>query len=149
MIDTTECNLDALCRYIARHLDDVGQIQRQIVAKMEALDYTERDVFAVQLALDEALTNAVVHGNDSDPEKQASVSCQVTKKMVSIEIEDEGSGFCPDEVPDPRLLENLEKSSGRGILLMRSYMCAVEYNTSGNRVVMRKNRSLDREPDAA
>jgi serine/threonine-protein kinase RsbW len=57
-----------------------------------------------------------------------------------VEIADEGSGFNPEQVPDPTDPENLECPSGRGIMLMRSYMNRVEYNAAGNKVVMEKHR---------
>jgi serine/threonine-protein kinase RsbW len=60
---------------------------------------------------------------------------------VVIEIEDEGDGFDPDALPDPSALENLERSCGRGVFLMRHYMTSVRYNRRGNRVTMWKRRA--------
>ncbi len=57
-----------------------------------------------------------------------------------IEIEDEGTGFTPEEVPDPTSIENLEKPCGRGIMLMRAFMSRIEYNDQGNRVILEKVR---------
>ena len=62
--------------------------------------------------------------------------------MVKIEIEDEGEGFNPEEVPDPTLEENLDKPSGRGILLMRAFMDTIEYNDKGNRLRIEKSCSI-------
>ena len=104
-----------------------------------------RDVFGVRLALEEALVNAIKHGNRMDPDKSVRIGCQVCDKQVRIEIEDQGSGFDVSDVPDPTEDENLEKPGGRGIMLMRSFMSTVEYNASGNRLVMTKLR--DAEPD--
>lgn len=116
------------------------QIQERIVALLESLDYSTRDVFSVRLALEEALVNAIKHGNRMDPRKTVRIDCLVNSSSVRIEIEDEGSGFNLADVPDPTTDENLERPCGRGIMLMRSFMTTVQYLGCGNRVVMEKLR---------
>jgi serine/threonine-protein kinase RsbW len=74
------------------------------------------------------------------------VACQISAEKVRIIIEDEGSGFRPQDVPDPTEDENLEKPCGRGIMLMRAFLSVVEYNERGNRVVLEKNRNDDGAP---
>jgi serine/threonine-protein kinase RsbW len=108
---------------------------------MAAAGYTEDDVFAVCLGLNEALLNANKHGNRGDPAKRARVSYRVTAERVLAEVEDEGPGFDPDAVPDPRAPENLERLGGRGLLLMRAYLTWVRYNRQGNGVTLCKCRS--------
>ena len=115
-------------------------VQERIVKLLEKLDYPPRDVFGVRLALEEALVNAIKHGNGMDPKKNIRVDCKVAHENVRIEIEDEGTGFHPENVPDPTKDENLEKPGGRGIMLMRAYLDFVEYNDVGNRVVLVKQR---------
>ena len=66
------------------------------------------------------------------------VICKVSSCRCWIQVEDEGPGFDPGDVPDCTLEENLEKPSGRGLELMRNYMTQMEYNASGNRLVMEK-----------
>jgi serine/threonine-protein kinase RsbW len=123
-------------------------VQERIVTLLEDLGYPDRDVFGVRLALEEALVNAIKHGNGMDPLKSVRISCRVAPDLVRIEIEDEGEGFQPDEVPDPTALENLEKPCGRGIMLMRAFMTRVEYNASGNCVLLEKHRDVDEnDPD--
>jgi serine/threonine-protein kinase RsbW len=100
----------------------------------------------VRLALEEALVNAIKHGNGLDPNKQVHVVCQISAEKVRIVIEDEGIGFRPDDVPDPTEDENLEKPCGRGIMLMRAFLSTVEYNERGNRVVLEKNKNDDGAP---
>lgn len=92
--------------------------------------------FAIRLALEEALANAFKHGNRGDPQKVVKLDYSVDESEVAIEVEDEGPGFDPRHVPDPTDVENLEIPSGRGIVLMKSFMTAVEFNASGNRVRM-------------
>ncbi len=115
-------------------------VQERIVQLLEQRNYPMRDVFGVRLALEEALVNAIKHGNRMDPNKTVRIECQVLEDKVRITIEDEGEGFNASEVPDPTMDENLEKPGGRGIMLMRSFMTHIEYNEKGNRLVMVKVR---------
>jgi serine/threonine-protein kinase RsbW len=108
---------------------------------MAAAGYPEDDVFAVCLGLNEALLNAVLHGNGGDPAKQVRVAYHVGTGQVEVEVEDEGPGFEPANVPDPRTPENLERLGGRGLLLMRAYLTSVRYNPQGNGVILSKCRS--------
>jgi serine/threonine-protein kinase RsbW len=100
----------------------------------------QHDVFGVHLAMEEALVNAIRHGNRLDPGKQVQFACRMTPDLVRIEITDEGDGFDPSSIPDPTDPEHIEAPSGRGLMLMRSFMSRVEYNDVGNRVVMEKER---------
>ncbi len=104
-----------------------------------------RDVFGVRLALEEALVNAIKHGNRMDLNKQVQIDCRIDEGGVRIVIEDEGKGFHVEDVPDPTEDDNLEKPGGRGIMLMRSFMSSIEYNESGNRLTLTKDRV---EPDS-
>ena len=109
-----------------------------ILPKLKAHDFGEDDIFAIHLALEEAFINAVNHGNRMDPEKEIKIEYSVGEGKVEISMTDEGRGFDPDAVPDPRYGENLYKAGGRGLLLIRSYMDVVEFNKLGNRVRMVK-----------
>jgi serine/threonine-protein kinase RsbW len=106
--------------------------------------WNEHDVFAIRLAVEEALVNAIRHGNQLDETKQVRVTCKVSQESVWVEIVDEGPGFNPDDLPDPTAPENLERPSGRGVMLMRSFMTHVEYHDQGNRVVMEKHKANGR-----
>lgn len=122
-------------------------VQERIIALLQELEYPERDVFGVRLSLEEALVNAIKHGNQLDPDKNVRVCCDLNDDAVRITIEDEGPGFIPAEVPDPTCEENIEIPSGRGIMLMRAFMNLIEYNDVGNCVVMEKHRGVDVETD--
>ena len=115
-------------------------VQERIISRLEQLEYPPRDVFGVRLALEEALVNAIKHGNGRDPAKQVQIECRISAQCVWIRIEDEGQGFDLESLPDPTLEENLEKPSGRGILLMREFMTKIEYNDRGNCVILEKRR---------
>ena len=112
-----------------------------IMAMLEESGFGKEDVFAVHLALEEALTNAIRHGNEMDPEKEVEVSYSVDSEKFEVWIADEGPGFDPQSVPDPRCGENLYKPNGRGLLLMRSYMDVVEHDGRGNKVHMVRLRN--------
>ena len=116
----------------------------------------------IGIALDEALSNALHHGNleldsklrehgdtyqqlaaermNQPPycDRQLRVEATITQQVAEIMIHDEGPGFDPNSLPDPRDPANLEKVSGRGVLLMRTFMDDVQFNERGNCVVLRK-----------
>ena len=119
------------------------EVQERIVQRLEDLQYTHRDLFGCRLALEEVLVNAIKHGNANDPAKSVEIHCRIGNDRVIVEIEDEGPGFAPENVPDPTDEENLEKPSGRGIMLMRAFMTRVEYVGKGNRVLLEKIRGED------
>jgi serine/threonine-protein kinase RsbW len=115
-------------------------IQRQVQTHLAQQNYTQESFFAIKLALEEALLNAIKHGNRQDQSKQVHVRVKITPRQTEIIVEDQGPGFDRRHVPDPTLEENLEKCTGRGILLIESYMNKVEWTHGGRRVRMvRKN----------
>jgi serine/threonine-protein kinase RsbW len=116
-------------------------VQERIVQRLEELRYSSRDVFGVRLALEEALVNAIKHGNHMDPEKSVRIECEISEDFVRVVIEDQGAGFKPENVPDPTQEENLERPCGRGIMLMRAFMSHVEYQGRGNVLVLEKRRA--------
>ncbi len=83
--------------------------------------------FGIDMAVREAITNAIVHGNKEDDTKQVEMTLNCLSQTVEIEVSDQGSGFDPAKVPDPTAAENLMKTSGRGNFLMRSFMDEVEW----------------------
>ena len=121
--------------------EDGSCILDLVASSMERHGYDHKEVFGVWLALEEALVNAIKHGNCHDPTKCVRASWHVGPNRVLIEIEDEGDGFDPRAVPDPCAPENLERNCGRGLFLMRHYMSSVSYNRRGNRVTMCMRRA--------
>ena len=84
----------------------------------------------------EAVNNAITHGNKSDPLKTVDIEIAFTNNLLAITVTDEGSGFRPEEVPDPTLSENIEELNGRGIFLMSNLADEIFYNEKGNIVTM-------------
>jgi anti-sigma regulatory factor (Ser/Thr protein kinase) len=128
----------------------------------------EAECIRIGMALEEALVNALYHGNlevSSDlrgeddtaffevaaerarhspfRERRIYVAVDLSRQEATFTIRDEGRGFDPRSLPDPTDPENLEKASGRGILLMRAFMDDVSYNSTGNTVTLVKRRAAD------
>ncbi|MBN1345809.1 MAG: ATP-binding protein [Phycisphaerae bacterium] len=108
--------------------------ERQILVEIEKHRFPEACCFAIKLALEEAITNAIRHGNHNDTRKHITLRYRITPEKAAISVADEGRGFKPNDVPDPTLDENLNKPSGRGIMLMRAYMDEVGFNDTGTEV---------------
>ena len=125
-----------------RRSAEVEPLLEQVVAAMVAQDYSRRTCWEMRLALEEAIVNGLRHGNRFDPTKRVLARFHVGPSAVLAEVEDEGPGFDPEAVPDPRTPENLERPGGRGLLLMRSYMTWVRYNSTGNCVTLFRSRGL-------
>jgi serine/threonine-protein kinase RsbW len=122
-------------------VSELHPLVERVGAAMAAAGFPSCDAFAVRLALEEAVVNAIKHGHQHDPSKVVRVAYRVSPERVVLEIEDEGPGFRPDDVPDPLEPENLERACGRGVFLMRHYMNEVTFNERGNRVTLCKRRS--------
>jgi len=117
-------------------------IPKQLILKeLHRHHFREKDAFALKLALEEALVNAVKHGNRSDPAKRVTVRFSISDERAEIIIRDEGGGFQPDKVPDPTLPERLPLPNGRGIMLIRAYMDEVSYRDHGREICFVKMNS--------
>ena len=116
-------------------------IMDELLEQLGVHGWSPSDIFAIHLAAEEAIVNAIVHGNKLDPAKVVQVACVVSPTLARIEVTDEGSGFDPTAVPDCRLEDRLEAPNGRGVMLMRTFMTRIEYSARGNRVLMEKQRS--------
>jgi len=115
-------------------------VMDDLLAQLGLHGWEPSDIFGIHLAVEEAIVNAIVHGNKLDPAKTVHVSCSVSPELARIEITDAGAGFDPASVPDCTLEERLEVPSGRGVMLMRSFMSRIEYNARGNSVLLEKRR---------
>ena len=151
--------------------DDVALIVRHVINGFEHFGICGRaDRVRVAVAIEEALVNALVHGNLEVPsdlrerpddayeqliaarrtaspyrERRARLIARFSHDEGTIVISDEGPGFAPEDVPDPTDPENLVKPHGRGLLLMRTFMDEVHYNDKGNEVTMIKFRAKEAE----
>jgi serine/threonine-protein kinase RsbW len=115
------------------HASDVNGAVAYILKERK---WEEHHIFRIQTAIEEALANALKHGNQSDAEKFAQIKIAIGAEHFRIEIEDQGPGFNSGDVPDPTTDENLVKPNGRGVLIMRAMMSAVVFSDIGNCVSM-------------
>lgn len=133
--------IDLVISKIFGSINQSIQIVNDINAKMGAAGENDFDVslfgFGVNLAIDEAINNALVHGNCRDPKKVINVTYAISTDHLKLTIEDEGEGFDVAAIP---VEAGLDPSQGRGIILMRNFMDKVVYNTKGNKVTMYKYR---------
>ena len=119
----------------------VAAVCRQILELAKNNGFSRDDIFAIHLAMEEAFINAVKHGNNADVSRHVTVDYAIAPDRIEVSVSDEGSGFDYKNLPDPRHRQNLQKPSGRGVLLMRSYMDKVEFNETGSSVHMTKYKS--------
>lgn len=137
MVDGVSENPDVKGRLLVGHRrEEIDEAQVRVLEILDRRGYDRAARFAVRVAVEEALANAIQHGNRSDPTKSVRLDYVVADDSVIIDVQDEGRGFDPDAVPDPTRQENLDIPSGRGIMLMRAYMTDVRFHPPGNRVRM-------------
>lgn len=123
---------------LAHERDVIGELIERLLGEAEQLGYGNSAIFAVRLAIEEAITNAFEHGHQGlSDDLTIRVEYRVSRESIDVAVEDQGPGFIPEKLPDPTLLENLSKPSGRGVMLMKAYMSEVHFNSKGNRVKMR------------
>lgn len=120
---------------------EIVPLLESFLEQLQTAGFSSKEMFGVRLALEEALINAIKHGHCYDASKSVQFRYQLSPTCVLVEIQDEGPGFRPQEVPDPLAAENWERPSGRGLLLMRSYMTWVRYNDQGTCVTLCKQRA--------
>lgn len=101
----------------------------------------EEEVLQFRLCLDEALVNAIKHGNRFDANKKITVTLYIGKDVWGVRIEDQGKGFDPKTLPDPDDPNSLLLEHGRGILIMKSIMSEVHYYDRGNRLLLVKRKN--------
>ncbi len=96
--------------------------------------------FRLQVAVSEALTNAVVRGNREDPSKQVSIEAELLPDRIRVHVTDDGDGFDPGEVPEPLQPELLNGTQGRGLFLIRKLVDDVRFNERGTSICMTLSR---------
>src|SRR6185503_9202521 len=128
---------------LSRTLESDFKVLPQFIR--EALDaikkefpLSEEDIFDLTLVLEEALTNAIKHGNKSAPELKVQVEIKSDKNRLMMKVKNGGPGFDPQKVPDPTRKDKLMKTSGRGVYLIRKTMDEVRFEDNGREIHMVK-----------
>jgi serine/threonine-protein kinase RsbW len=125
---------------IPSDLNEARHIQEIIERQLEQCHYEDKEIFGIKLALEEAIVNAIKHGNQMDLGKKIQVRFRVLPDRFDVGVTDEGPGYDPGDIPDPLADENLERPCGRGLFLMQHYMTEVVVHAPGNRLTMSKVR---------
>ncbi len=138
-----EPTTDRLDLTLASELDSVATVEETCEKFAQRAGFDEDTVSGIAMVAHEAAVNAVLHGNRKDPEKAVTASFALTDHALTICIADEGGGFDADTLPDPVAPENLLRSSGRGVFLMRAVMDEVHFRklAPGTEVTLIKHRN--------
>ncbi|MCA1631339.1 MAG: ATP-binding protein [Acidobacteria bacterium] len=118
--ETTQLSLPSRVESIAEAAEAAAEVARRAGLSDEA-------AFGLDMAVREAVTNAVLHGNARDESKPVELTFAESGGELVVTVRDRGEGFDPESVADPTAAENLLKTSGRGILFMRNFMDTVEW----------------------
>ena len=133
---------------IPSRVEFLDGVLNHLTERLVQLGFVRPESIDVVVALDEAIVNAIKHGNGYDAAKLVTIEAQFTAAAARFTISDEGPGFREQDVPDPCAPENLLRPSGRGLLLIRSIMDDVEYNAEGNVLTMVKYSETRRDPSS-
>jgi serine/threonine-protein kinase RsbW len=115
--------------------EEIDRVQNAVLDAAARHGYSKESMFALRLAMEEAISNAFRHGHKDLPKDlPIRVQFDVNDARIWLAVEDQGPGFNPVAVKDPTLDENLEEPSGRGLMLMRAFMAAIKHNAKGNRI---------------
>ncbi len=118
--ETTELSLPS-------RIDTVARAAAAVAEFLSRSGISDDAAFGIDMAVREAVTNAVIHGNRQDENKTVDVTLKSSPDAVEISVHDQGPGFNPEDVPDPTAAENILKASGRGIFFMRTFMDEVDW----------------------
>jgi serine/threonine-protein kinase RsbW len=120
-------------------LDSLAEIESLIEQIRAERDFGDEVAGNLMMAFHEAVTNAIIHGNKLDPAKVVDIKAWFEDHQLVLQVTDQGEGFNPDALPDPLDENNLLKSGGRGVFLIRQFSDEVSFNDSGNIVTIRYN----------
>lgn len=119
-------------KYILRELEELLERIKN------SFQIDKEKFYEILIATTEAVINAIQHGNKGDPNKRVFLNISSQKNKINVEVADEGEGFNPLIIQDPRTPENITKEHGRGIFIIRSFADAVHIKTgkTGTKVKM-------------
>ena len=127
-------------RHVLELPNDLGAIERSVgylLDRCRDAGFDESRLrLNVRVGVAEALANAMMYGNARDPSKRVTLEAWISASEIRVRITDEGSGFDPDELPDPTLPQNRTRTHGRGVYLIHELMDEVSFNEQGNSIEM-------------
>jgi serine/threonine-protein kinase RsbW len=136
-VETTELNLPS-------RIEAIDKAAIAIAAIVKRSGISGETAFGIDMAVREAIANAVIHGNKLDEKKLVEITVKSSPASLDISVHDQGHGFNPETISDPTSEENILKTSGRGIFFMRNFMDEVDWSISpegGTTVRMIKRRA--------
>ena len=120
-------------------MDSLSQVEKLIDSQAQMLNMNDEVYGKYMLSVVECVNNAIVHGCKLDKNKHVTITYFIDTEHITISVEDEGSGFDPDSLPDPTLEVNLEKECGRGVFLMKHLSDDLDFENGGRKVTMTFN----------
>ena len=131
LVDDLDQQDDWYVNYLSS-VQEMAVVVEAVVTVLAELGYPPKDIFGARLALEEAICNAIKHGHQADPTKVVEIRYHICAEQFLVQVQDQGPGFDPWQVPDATTPEYLERPCGRGLLLMRHYAAWVRHNQDGN-----------------
>jgi serine/threonine-protein kinase RsbW len=118
--------------------EEIDRLEPYINDLKQWAEFGEDDYNRIMLALSEAVTNAITHGNREQPEKKVTIQSTLNdaNRLLKISVQDEGEGFNPETIPDPLKDENLLNEGGRGVYLIKQYADDIEFTQNGTKVII-------------
>lgn len=126
---------------IGSQFEDIELVQIVVEESLRKLDLADEDAHSISLAVQEAVANAIKHGNRQNPDKRVEIDFGVDNDEVVIEVTDQGAGFDPQRIRDPLTPGNLLRPNGRGIFFMSNFMDDIDFSfrpEGGTVVTLRK-----------
>lgn len=123
---------------IKSELANVKGLSREVLKALGRFPLDQKTLSDIKLAVEEALINAITHGNQSHPDAEVDFSYRIGSKKVSIIVKDQGKGFDHRKIPKAAQKKDISKTSGRGLLLITHFMDEVRFNGLGNQITMVK-----------
>jgi len=123
---------------IPSKIDNMPKLIATLLKKLEVVSFKEDEILDIRLCLEEAIINAIKHGNRMNPDLFVEVQMNVSDQELCIQIRNEGEGFDFKELPNPTIDKNLTKPSGRGVFLIKKLMDEVEFFDKGRGIKMVK-----------
>lgn len=123
---------------ISSDIKEIRKASAEVENFLKANNIDKSSVFDIRLCVEEAVKNAIIHGNKKNKNTPVFIQYSLDGDKFKMEVEDKGNGFNPDELPDPTLDENLLREGGRGVFLIHKLMDEVKYSNNGNKVLMIK-----------
>jgi len=123
---------------ISSEIKNIGKVASRILKELKPHGLDEGIAFDIRLCIDEAVRNAIVHGNKSQRHLKVTITYSIHPDRVEVEVADEGNGFDHSNLSDPTTEDNIMRNSGRGVLIIKKLMDRVEFRDQGNVVKMVK-----------